>query len=426
MEASISIGSCVRKTIKEARRLRSKFADAIDVKLQFPCVLRKNGSIGVHRGFMGGLQSASEQFGTTMIPDTDELPTVDDLFRRLTLTVKSDVKAKESSHGEIRFGTVDDVSVVVKLMPIAGMPNRVSNSAYVDPFLSWLGSQLVDKQQSVGFIQLYGTFLCREKDEPLVAMVSERMFDNLDKLLDSYILKEGIRWKKLIGVVLQVMLALAHAHALTMVHNDTHMGNFLTKPTCGENTSLYMSVKGRVLKVPVDVRVVLMDFGRSTISNIICDKNDRCRSRRGGRLKASEVVDKFPDWEMDTPGSDVVHFAAMLMMSQVRANMFAEEASKPDAPVAAKALLRLLRQTLQCGTGRDMFEEYDACNAAEMANPSNTCSKKLVHELRYKSTGCTGISPLDWLSDRELTAPFEVMEPIPPLETVYRPDIALV
>ena len=358
-----------------------------------------------------------------------------DLVDKLGIT-RSSESVKKSSHGEIWFGTLDATRtrVVIKFMPVeADKTRRIATSSYVDPFLAWLGSQLVTHGKSTAFAQLFGTFLCFDtfKDGvnglPLVAMLSEELGTKLDDTVEAYMEPGNIQWRPLIAVVLQVMVVLSQAHSMSLVHNDAHMGNFLIAKNCAK-MPMYVDVRGQVLNIPVSDRVVLMDFGRSTLGAVDCPDTSRCtgRLRSSFRLHASEVGDKFSKWDLDNPGADVNHFVAMLLLCQRRPHMLREASEKPDAPPEARALMALIQKTLQCDNSRNMFSAYSKCNADELQGLETKCGKHLIHELRNKGTGCKGLRPIDFLTDAVLTAPFLATTPIPPTETIYSPEFVLV
>ena len=485
---TLSLSTCLSKLITDGKPVRKAFSNRAQRYglRQFPCHVHGDGSISVDTGYLNGVRGAGAKTAATLSTepwdweDKTTLPSKENLVRALGIT-KSDRVIKNSSHGEIWFGTVQcarndtatsaptTTEVAIKFMPIqtrekdTHMSSRVANSAYVDPFISWLGSQLVTRGQSTAFAQLYGTFLCTgtvrssssakeadapagERSPPLVAMISELLGKKIDVAVEECLPEKGrIHWKRLIAIVLQVMVALSQAHAMTFVHNDAHMGNFLVATQC-HHAPMYVNVNGRHLMIPMQDRVVLMDFGRSTIAALDCESTTQCSSRRaretgpvargGGngpgcttaRLHASEVADKFAEWQLDNPGADVSHFAAMLVLCQTRKNMLVKQAMRKDAPPEAMALVRLLQRALQCDGGSDMFVKYAECNAEELKGLTESVSKKarcgkdLIHDLREKKTSCRGILPIDFLSDRELTASFVVTpETIPSSENIYLP-----
>ena len=461
--AQQSLGVCLSELITDSKPVRAAFfrrTRRYGLR-QFPCHVHGDGSISADTGYLDGVRGSAAALKTEAWDwrDTTTLPSKEDLIRALGITKKERV-IKNSSHGEIWFGTVrcdryKTHEVAIKFMPIhtreeeTHMSSRVANSAYVDPFISWLGSQLVSKGQSTAFAQLYGTFLCRgyvrstsddddegaDRSPPLVAMVSELLGEKIDTAIEECLPVKGqIRWQRLIAIVLQVMMALSQAHAMTFVHNDAHMGNFLVATRC-HHAPMYVNVNGRYLMIPMQDRVVLMDFGRSTLAALDCENATKCTSRRGGvdfaqpRLHSSEVADKFAEWQVDNPGADVTHFAAMLVLCQSRKNMLVREASRKDAPPEARALVRLIRSALQCNEdGIDMFYKYMQCNAEELKDSAGhgfqktRCGKDLIHDLREKKTKCRGILPMDFLSDLELTAPFLTSSQAVPLtENIYFP-----
>lgn len=418
------IGTCIKQNVAAGTKIRQALATSGAHLPQFPCILQPNGSIRLSKRYLAAVQTVDT---ITELPEnpipTSGLPTRVELLATLGIT-KSDSSVTHSSHGDIWFGTLGDgAEVVIKFMPVEpGQERRIAESSYVDPFLSWLGSQLVVKGKSTAFAQLYGTFLCQDafKDlpdaVPQVAMISEVLGDKLDTTVESYMGPEGVQWRKLIAIVLQVMLVLAQAHSMTLVHNDAHLGNCLIAKTCN-NKPLYVNVRGRLLVLPMLERVVLMDFGRSTMGGV--------GESGTARMHSSEVADKFFKWELDNPGADVAHFVAMLMMCQRVPRMLETEAEKPDAPPEARALVRLLRRALQCETRRDMFAAYNECNENNLKGKESTCGKEYIHELRNKETQCMGVTPMDFLMDEALTAPFQVTTPIPPTETIYSPEVTI-
>ena len=462
--SAVPLGVCISSAVQRgtrARRVLEKNAQKSTIP-QFPCILQPSGNLGVDPAFLEGVRNA-----TSSVPLASwgwryrqtRLLSKARLMQSLGIFVNKDSQIiKNSSHGEVWFGSIkvpsDGVStpatveVAIKFMPIqtkerdagAAMRSKVSNAAYVDPFLSWLGSQLVVRQESCAFAQLFGTFICEGsvnavKDHatvPLVAMVSETLGGKLDAFVVSCLVPGAIRWRELVATVLQAMLALAQAHAMSFVHNDAHMGNFLVAKTCASAESgIYLNINGSVLKVPAEHRVVLMDFGRSTLSAIHCESTDYCTGTRHGhvsrRLKSTEVEERFPKWDLDNPGADVTHFFAMLLLCQESPRLLVTEAGLPSAPPMARALVRLMRRALSCGTGTDMFTLYDDCNAAEIYANANknvnrvSCGKNLVHQLRERDSLCRGLLPIEVLADAELTAAFLVTEPIPPSEVIYLP-----
>ena len=453
-EGEISVGACVTSLVgraSSARRLLYRNATR-DTVPQFPCVLQRTGDLAVSPSYLRGVRDADmvlnlESWGWD---STSALLSKADLMRVLGIFVHRDSKMiKNSSHGEIWFGSIrlaeegQVVQVAIKFMPIQLEQNdlfmraKITNAAYVDPFISWLGSRLVSRQESCAFAQLFGTFVCRGRvgavkdgsSMPLVAMVSEELGMKLDTVMISYIVPGAVKWRELVGVVLQAMVALSQAHAMTFVHNDAHMGNFLVAKTCtqaqAEGDGIFFNVNGTLLRVPATHRVVLMDFGRATIAALDCDER-RCTRATGSRLQSTEVKHRFPKWDLDNPGADVSHFFAMLMLCQESPSILISEAARPSAPPMARALVRLMRRALSCGTGTDMFASYDACNTAELKAHAEgqkySCGKDLVHELRERDSLCRGIPPMAFLTDEELTAPFRISEmALAPSDVVYLP-----
>lgn len=404
------------KTIRNAVRVRRELAKYGSELPQFPCVLREDGVLAIQPSYLNAIRGEKYDLGSDAqaIVRSKGIPSKTQLLEQLYIETSTDTLHQKSSHGQVVFGVLrlprSDAHLAIKYMPASDM--AVSNSAYVDPYAAWLGSQMVTKQKSPSFIQLYGTFLCKDSyGQTMVAMISERMLDKLDEKVQQYISDRPVNWKGLISIILQVMLALCHAHSLTLVHNDAHLGNFMCTTTCAD-APLYVNVKGRILKIPMEYRVTLMDFGRCSISSAVDE------GKTTNRLYSSELK-KFKDWEYDNPGADVTHFLAMLMLSQPSERLLAKEAEKPDAPPELRALVRLLQSSLQCSTGTDMFDKYDSCNTEQLKDKHCECTKTLIHKLRSKGEGCKGLLPIDWLSDEELTAPFVVTEPVPVTETVY-------
>jgi hypothetical protein len=376
------------------------------------------------RRYLSGVRTVDRVTHLPANPILDTpLPTRLQLLAALGIRKGLDV-VKQSSHGDIWFGNLaGGEEVVIKFMPLeAGQERRIATSSYVDPFLSWLGSQLVTRGKSTAFAQLFGTFLCKDAFKelpdavPQVAMISEVLGHKLDTTVESYMVPDAIQWRNLIAIVLQVMVVLAQAHSMTLVHNDAHLGNCLVAKTCNHKP-MYVDVRGRLLVLPMLERVVLMDFGRATVGAV---------GHHGkSRMHSSEVADKFAKWELDNPGADVAHFVAMLMMCQRKPHMLDVEAGKPDAPPEARALVTLMRRALQCDTQRDMFTAYGQCNENDLTGKESTCGKEFIHELRNKETRCMGLTPMDFLLNETLTAPFVVTTPIPPTETIYSPEVSI-
>ena len=432
---------------REARILTDPAATA--AVPQFPCVLTDTGQLNVTPAYMNAVNKRT----ALVLPWRPDTPLLSKaaLMKRLGIFVHEASKViTNSSHGEVWFGNIKAakpdgtpavVPVAIKFMPVsieddgydAGMQGMVSNSAYVDPFISWMGSQLVARQESCAFAQLYGTFVCRGVTRhlgsepvsvPLVAMVSEELGVKLDEVIISYLVPGAVQWEKLMALIVQAMVALAQAHAMTFVHNDAHMGNFLVAKTCPRaGRGMYYNINDVLLRVPADHRVVLMDFGRSTVAELDCsDSMGHCRSRpavAGKRIQASEVEHRFGEWQLNDPSADVTHFFAMLLLCQETPDLLVTESSRPDAPPLAKALISFMRRVLVCGTsGKDMFTAYNACNTEELKGQATgtmtSCGKDLVHELRAKDARCGNLLPIDFLTDPVVTKHFIATEPIPP------------
>ena len=455
LAASVTSGTQARRMLYEhATEKRVTIDGRVEIRKkipQFPCMLNETGTLRMSSTYMASIQNTTPLPLSWMHGDTPLLSKAS-LMKRLGIFVHKDSKViKNSSHGEVWFGTIGPtpgagIPVAIKFMPVKidddgyerAMPFQAANSAYVDPFISWMGSELVTRQESCAFAQLYGTFVCRgvvgdggrrsgapvPVPVPLVAMVSEELGVKLDEVIIRYLQPGKVQWEKLVAVIAQAMVALAQAHAMSFVHNDAHMGNFLVAKTCPSTTrKIYYNINDTLFKVPAEHRVVLMDFGRSTVSELDC-REGTCKSRpvgvhASGRIQASEVHHRFSEWELNDPSADVTHFFAMLLLCQETPDLLLKESSRPDAPPIAKALVAFMRRVLVCGsTGKDMFTAYNVCNNEELhgqatGNPTS-CGKDLVHELRAKDSRCGNVLPIDFLTNRDIMEHFRAREPIPP------------
>ena len=438
--------ACMQKQERVAsfvrRALNTRASVAGVENMQFPCVIRAPqaslADMTLHPVFMHALSTDEGLLDTEEAVSIFQNPALlhcDDVCAALGIEFTDEKMITSTSHGDVRFGVVKlsradgkppkEIDVAIKCLPIGAADMfRASNSAYADPYGAWVGSQMLHRGLSSGFIALYGTFVCTGKvkdmteDGPIIIMISERVRGgNIERELEKLITPEHIDWPALIALLLQVFLVFAHTHAAALTHNDAHMGNILTSDTCTQ-APLYMNIEGHVLRVPVSCRVVLMDFGRSTAGAFQCDPvTGLCRLQRDApRLRATEITNKFPQWEMDDHGGDMTHFLAMLMLFQPEPGYFVKMASMRSAPPMARAFLRLMRASLQCDSGSDMFAAYDT---TETNNSSYV--KHVIHKLRNKDEGCHGLRPIDWLSDPELTAAFEATEPIAPDAVIYSP-----
>lgn len=458
-----AVSQCVYATCADAKRVRSVLSRA---GRQFPCVASSTGAIRLADEYLRAVESGAT---SGLRVDVSSLPRLLDALSAAGLHGVTKLAHKETSHGTVYFANVDvgnvhpdvdlseceraagtvsgRIDVAVKVMPLSDpkyharprrsasdMLARPDNSAYVDPFVAWMGSQMVSRGLSVGFPQLYGTLLVDMADEggrdpvPGVAMVMEKLAEPLSQRMAEHMRGGRVSWEALIADVLQVMLVLAQGwHGMGFVSNDGHFANYHAA-ACPLQGPLRVRTRRGVLHLPPGARIVAIDFGRATVGLHVFGRPQQ-------RLEASDIRDKFPAWERNSQRADALHFAAMLVMAQPQPGLLEREAAKPDAPPCARALLRLLRTTLQCDRGRDMFREYVDCH--ECLKDALTgcthdrrahCRKRLIHELREAASACRGTTPETWLDDPGLTAPFlRADEDTPESEVVMspRPDVRL-
>ncbi len=392
---------------------------------QYPCVVDRSTA---EMALAPEAQTALETGVMAALPAAAALGDVFDVLAQNHVTVDSH-EASKSSHGKVSYVTVhpqpgaDEVlstceaghvlnrhkiQAVVKIMPIdnyaAPLPN---DSAFLDPVIAWMGSQLVANGRSLGFAQVYGSFLGTanlkgSRTVPVVALIMERLTSSVYDVIMSY-MKGDVQWRELIALVLQVMLVLHEANTtLKLVHNDTHLGNFMTGAmTCEMPTAVYVRTPAFVLRLPITERVVLLDFGRSTAD------------MAGTELVTSEVQFKFPKWNRGHIGTDVTHFLAMLVVAQPEVGWLEKQAALPGAPPEARAFVKAVHAALQCPHA-DMYKECHVCKTSK----AQECVSNLVHKLRKTENQCMGTRPGDWLQNLDLVRPFLQTKPIPPSSSI--------
>lgn len=404
--------------------------------MQFPCVINpEDGSIRPRRSYTTCLHSGDAVIHSLTRYTLRGIPSLRRCMQAAGITIEKPVG--KSSHGVVFYVNIaiSEAAVVraleaspclpsmgfllarrgravMKLMALPkpsrrhdGLVVKPHDSSVMDPYLTCLGSGMVADGASVGFAHLYGTFVAKATmhgvpDTPVVVMVTERLEELLDVHVERCMQGERVQWRRLVGLVLQVMTVLAQGQALCgLVHNDAHLGNFMVSATESSppaSTHAYVETPmGNVLRLPLRERVALIDFGRSSFV--------ATPSRR--RVITSELLDKFPKWEMSDAHADVMHFAAMLLLIQPRPDFFETQAAKVDsggAPPCARALLRLIRAALQCDDNVDMYAQYSRCRATSEAG----CANAAIHTLRDSRRGCSGALPTHWLDDVELVSDF--------------------
>ena len=407
-------------TLASLRETRKAIAGSFT--MQFPCVIHaRTGDMEVHEAYRAALETGASTVPYLTTLRVAELPALQTCLHDANIVARRSSTRDTSSHGSVTCVTLPgNVRGVVKVMSLCltntskapGASSRAisaatHNSSLVDPYLTCLGSKLAETKRSVGFARLYATFLARaaelhgETDVPVVAVVMERLDDILDKRIAACMPRDGgtADWRRLIGLVLQVMATLAQGQAaFGLVHNDTHLANFMVSDARDDHhhhprrASLKLAIKGgAVLALPLLERVVLIDFGRASFAT----------SR--GRVVTSEIDSMFPSWEKNGLQSDVMHFAAMLLLIQPRPRYLEEQAALTPQGSAARALLRLIKAALQCAGGTlDMHEQYATCHASL----TQQCAHDAIHTLRKTESLCRGALPLDWLRDAELVQNF--------------------
>lgn len=429
------IGVAMYESVAEAKLAHSAL---MRLPSQFPCVAQENGRIDLHPDYATALKTGRD------LPSVDVaiLPKIEDVLKAAEITTRR-VYPHKTSHGLVKFvsfpvqsipplspceaaavETQSTIDCVLKIMPLVNLKTHdgklgvhvfnLDNSAYVDPLLAWFGSQMVDKGKSIAFPHLFGTFMARmsfreHEHVPVIGMIMEELDGNLYHRLLEHMKNDHVDWQPLIAEVLQAMLVMSQGqNSMSLVHNDAHLGNFMTKAVKNpEKSEIYIKTnKGRVLRLPVPRRVVIMDFGRASAQVSI----------RKRRIESSEIKDKFPKWSHNSFQSDVMHFAAVLLQAQPSSGLLEREAARPDAPASAKALLRLMKSALQCRK-RDMYDAYVKCHK----QVGSRCGHQLIHVLRAASSKCVGAKPEDWLNDDELTSDFVHVGSPAPFASVLSP-----
>ena len=390
---------------KQARRIMRR------VPFQYPCRIR-HGNLQPHPSYQADLDTGTRVSSYTSRLCINDLPTLKLSLQKANIAIAAPVEG-ETSHGVVSFVTIgpDRIRGVMKLMALpkpataeASIVAQIHDSSFLDSYLAGLGSSRVAEGTSIGFAHVFGTFLAKTTlrgvaDTPVVVLITERFDALLDSKITACMANDAVQWRRLVGLVLQVMTILAQGQAMFgLVHNDAHLGNFMVTATDAASTSsthAYISTSSdsdddMVLRLPLRERVTLIDFGRSSLG-----------TAQGRRIASSEVREKFPKWEKNGMEADVMHFAAMLVLIQPRAGYLEEHARKPDAPACALALIRLIWSALQCGAV-DMYDSYNTCAEDTKTN----CAHTAIHFLRKKSSHCVGATPESWLNDAELTGEF--------------------
>lgn len=421
------LSQCIYGQVAEAKLARRALAT---VPNQYPCAVDPRDA---ELRLTSAAQSAMETGVMAALPPLGGLHDVFDTLARHNVTLDAH-ETNKSSHGKIAYVTIRPptdapdaltpceaghvrqsayagVQAVVKIMPIDNYSAPLANdSAFVDPIIAWMGSQLVTNGRSLGFAQVYGTFVGvaqlqpESAPVPVVAVVMERLLASVYDVMMVY-MKGDVQWHRLIALVLQVMLVLHEANStMNLVHNDTHLGNFMTgSMACEMPTHVYVEMPGFTIKLPIAERVVLLDFGRST-ANL-----------EGVPVTTSEVQLKFPRWNRTHIGTDVTHFLAMLVVAQPEVDWLDKQARMPTAPPEAAAFVAAVHAALQCPHA-DMYKECHVCKTSK----EQSCVSDLVHKLRKTDNKCMGTAPGDWLQNEDLVRPFIQRTPVPPGASVLR------
>jgi hypothetical protein len=345
---------------------------------QFPCVVAPaTGALTCNAPYAAAVTSGDGGRGGSAVvgfPPVD-IPVLD-LVASLNV---GDLRplGRPSSHGTLFWATgPGGVRMVVKVMPLTGVPPPVHDSALMDAFVAGAGSALVDQGTSTGFAAVYATVVGTYAGGPALALVMEAFQGGtVDTLVaDALQARDGAA---LTSILLQTAAALHQLHALVgAVHNDTHLGNVLFTP-CKGTWTVAVGSPARVLALPVTARVALVDFGRCAVQ----------------ATAASEAVHRFADWDLRRPAADMAHFAALVVFVAARVGV-------PRLEFAPAWLRQLVTASLTC-VSSNVPAAVAACAAVppEAMGPADgtSCVERFVDALRGATARCTAVPPVRWL-----------------------------
>ena len=322
---------------------------------------------------------------------------------------------------DVGGGAAGAVRVAVKVQPMrvrgtgaAGMsPASVAaaDPGLLDAYVAARASALVASGASCGFASVLGTLVgtwdfgggdeAAGGVQPAVAIVAravegETLYKYLAGVVDSGNAGAGAA---VAAAVMQAAAALHQLHtSLGVVHNDVHLANFLVEPVaraapaspaaCAFQVTFEREAGAAApvcMRVPADIRVVLMDFGRSAIV--------RPGSKTAGAVAADMPV-LYADWDLRAPQGDLAQLAALVHVLLDRRG-----AAVAAAANSMPGLRALLRAALTC-THMDVGASLAQCPA----DGDPQCVHSNVDVLRNKAGRCPGALPLAWLTNAGLRA----------------------
>ena len=363
---------------------------------QYPCACRSDGELALLDDFRTAV--GQDTADPLALPDPRPF---DETLREAGVTVTGQ-HDKKTSHGKVLFGVHDASStkLAIKLMELDAASTTLKATPIVEALVGWVGSRMVEKQLSLGFPLVMGTFVVTYDGGTSLALVMEQLGAGLSKRLGQILGKTpaDIDWQALVALCVQVALIAAQGqHVLKLVHNDQHLGNLRLGTTPLDDIRLETTPGGRVVVVPCNQeRVVAIDFGRASIQSRL--------GRGAARIESSELQ-KFTKWNRSSFGADMMHFVAMLVLTQPTSRHIERGAAAPGAPKAARALVALMKASLTCPS-LDMYKQYVTCHRTMRKTGCKTCARKAIHELRGADARCAGTTPQQWLTDADLLSTF--------------------
>ena len=240
------------------------------------------------------------------------------------------------------------VPVAVKVISLDVSPE----AARVDARVLWLGTDAAMRGHTLHFPLLYSKLLVMHEGALCCALVMERFDQTLAQFLGACV--DAGAWDAVHGAVLQALQALFQGRQLLdLVHNDMSLANFMVNVEDHVDETI-KTPTGTVLRVVAPFRVVLLDFGRSTVRSV------------GG-----DGVHPHDDDPAPSLAKDAVAFARKL-----RASLPQEWFVAGGAPSEVAALVAMVKDADEVKTG--------------------------------------ALTPHQWLFDLRLTGRFLVKDPVPP------------